>query len=88
MHTNAILQGEEAEKVRILKRNSLLKHGNNEDYILPAHIACINPDPTILQVFFRMYPTSLQTDSKGRDLIHYAVMNHNPDVLELLVGKR
>lgn len=57
--TNAILQGEEAEKIRILNRNSLSKGSDEEYSILPAHIACINPDPTALHVFFRMYPTSL-----------------------------
>ena len=88
MHTNAILQGKEAETVRILKRNSLLKQSSDDSFVLPAHIACINPDPTILQVFFRFYPTSLQIDSKGRDLIHYAVMNRNPDVLSFLISKR
>ena len=86
--TNAILQGEEAEKIRILNRNSLLKGSDEEFAILPAHIACINPDPTALHVFFRMYPTSLQTDQKGRDLIHYAVMNQNQAILEFLLSKK
>ena len=72
----------------MLNRNALSKQSNDEHQILPAHIACINPDPTILQNFFRMYPTALQLDGKGRDLIHYAVMNENPDVLELLIAKR
>ena len=35
-----------------------------------------------------MYPTSFQTDGKGRDLIHYAVANRNPDILEFLIQKR
>ena len=52
------------------------------------HLACINPDPIILKNFFRMYPTSFQTDGKGRDLIHYAVANRNPDILEFLIQKR
>jgi ankyrin repeat protein len=35
-----------------------------------------------------MYPTSFQTDGKGRDLIHYAAANKNPDILEFLIQKR
>ena len=35
-----------------------------------------------------MYPTVLQLDSKGRDLIHYAVMNDNPEILDFLISKR
>lgn len=35
-----------------------------------------------------MYPTTLQLDAKGRDLIHYAVMNQNPEILEFLLSKR
>ena len=88
LHQAAILQGKEAAGVKILNRNALLKQSNDEHQIMAAHIACINPDPTILQNFFRMYPTALQLDAKGRDLVHYAVMNDNPDALELLISKR
>ena len=88
LHTCAILQGKEAEEVKMLNRNALTKQSNDDHLILPAHIACINPDPTILQNYFRMYPTALQLDAKGRDLIHYAVMNENPEILEFLISKR
>lgn len=72
----------------MLNRNALLKQSNDEHQLVPSHIACINPDPSILQHYFRMYPTALQLDAKGRDLIHYAVMNVNPEVLNFLVSKR
>ena len=72
----------------MLNRNALIKQSNDEHMIVPAQIACINPDISILQNFFRMYPTALQLDSKGRDLIHYAVMNDNPEILDFLISKR
>ena len=74
--------------MKILNRSALIKPSNDEYSLTPTHIACINPDPSILQHYFRMYPTALQLDSKGRDLIHYAVMNDNPEVLDFLVSKR
>ena len=43
-----MLQGKEANEVKILNRNALLKPSNDEYQILPAQIACINPDPSIL----------------------------------------
>ena len=88
LHQAAVLQGKPATEVKMLNRNALLKQSNDEYQIMPAHIACINPDASILQVFFRMYPTVLQLDSKGRDLIHYAVMNDNPEILDFLISKR
>jgi len=59
LHQAAVLQGKEAEQVKMLNRNALIKQSNDEHMIVPAQIACINPDPTILQNFFRMYPTAL-----------------------------
>lgn len=88
LHQAAILQGAEAEAVKILKRQTLTKPTPDDHAVVPMHLACVNPDPAILKNFFRMYPTSFQTDGKGRDLIHYAVANKNPDILEFLIQKR
>jgi ankyrin repeat protein len=85
LHQAALLQGSEAEAVKILKRQTLIKGTPDDHALVPMHLACINPDPAILKNFFRMYPTSFQTDGKGRDLIHYAVANRNPDILEFLI---
>lgn len=70
-----VLQGDDAKNVRLLSRNALTKPINqSESGILPAHIACINPDIQVLKTFFRVYPNGLQTDAKGRDLAHYAAI--------------
>jgi len=58
LHQASILSGPEAEAVKVLKRQTLTKPTPDDHAVVPMHLACINPDPSILKNFFRLYPTS------------------------------
>jgi len=59
-----------------------------ENSLTPMHIAAVNPDPAVFKLYFKANPTSLVFDMEQRDLVHYAVANHNTDVLKLLIQKK
>lgn len=56
--------------------------------VTPMHIAAVNPDPAVFKFFFKSNPTSMVLDSGQRDLVHYAAVNHNSDILEFLISKK
>lgn len=83
-----MLQGDDVQKIKTIKKQSLLKRALDSLQVTPMHLAAVNPDPAVFKLFFKANPSSLVFDAEQRDLVHYAVANHNPDVLRLLAQKR
>lgn len=59
LHFQAILQGDEVKEVKNVKKPSLLKKTLDELQLMPAHIAAVNPDPSVFALYFRAFPTTM-----------------------------
>jgi len=86
-HLGAIL-GEEAGKGGYVNRMTLQKKLYQNKGVTPMHLACINPDPSMLRKYFKVNPTAKVADDDQRDLIHYAAANKGTDCLQFLIDKK
>lgn len=70
-----------------INKMSMLKKPHTNKGICPLHIACINPDITVLRKFYSANPDYSAADMDQRKLIHYAAANPTDVALKFLVSK-
>ena len=70
-----------------INKLSMLKKPHTNKGITPLHIACINPDITVLRKYYSTCPEYSAADMDQRKLIHYAAANPTDAALQFLIAK-
>jgi ankyrin repeat protein len=82
-----ILALERDIKEEIDPQNNFPRKLKNNKSISPLHIACVNPDITVLRKFYNKFPDYSNSDHDGRVLMHYAACNQTDVALDFLISK-
>lgn len=70
-----------------INKFSMIKKPHTNKGISPLHIACINPDISVLRKFYTANPDISVADMDQRKLIHYAAANKTDVALSFLLSK-
>jgi len=70
-----------------INKLSMLKKPHTNKGICPLHVACINPNVTVLRKYYATNPDYSAADMEQRKLIHYAAANQSDVALKFLVSK-
>lgn len=70
-----------------INKMSMLKKPHTNKGICPLHVACVNPNITVLRKFYTTNPEYSAADFDQRKLIHYAAANPSDVALNFLVSK-
>lgn len=70
-----------------INRLGLSKKLKTNKGISPLHVACINPDITVLKKLYTVLPDYSIADSEHRKLMHYAAANESDSALNFLIPK-
>ena len=70
-----------------VNRFGLAKKPYTNKAITPMHVACINPDPTMLKKFITINSDYSVADKENRKLMHYAAANQSDSVIKFLIAK-
>jgi ankyrin repeat protein len=70
-----------------INKLSMLKKPHTNKGINPMHVACINPNITVLRKFYSTNPEYSAADLDQRKLIHYAAANPTDVALNFLASK-
>lgn len=70
-----------------INKLSMLKKPHTNKGICPLHVACINPNITVLRKFYTTNPDYSAADFDQRKLMHYAAANVSDVALQFLVSK-
>jgi ankyrin repeat protein len=70
-----------------INKMSMLKKPHTNKGICPLHVACINPNITVLRKFYTTNPDYSAADLDQRKLMHYAAANVSDVALQFLVSK-
>ena len=64
---------------------SLVKRAFRHKGIAPLHLACLNPNPSVLKRMLAIAGNPSLTDDNRKSLAHYAALNENEEVMQVLV---
>ena len=70
-----------------INKLSMIKKPHTNRMINPMHIACINPNVTVLRKFYSTNPEYSAADMDQRKLVHYAACNPTDAALDFLISK-
>ena len=70
-----------------INKFSMIKKPHTNKGISPLHVACINPDISVLRKFYTANPDISVADMDQRKLIHYAAANKTDVALNFLISK-
>ena len=71
-----------------INKFSVIKKPHSNQGICPLHIACVQPNVTVLKQLYSANPEYSAQDWNQRKLVHYAAANLVPDAMEFLIQKR
>lgn len=70
-----------------INKLSMLKKPHTNMGICPLHVACINPNITVLRKFYSTNPEYSAADMEQRKLMHYAAANPTDVALQFFISK-
>ena len=70
-----------------INKFSVLKKPHTNQGICPLHVACIQPDVSILRKLYAVNPEYSASDFSQRKLVHYAAANISEDCMQFLISK-
>lgn len=70
-----------------INKLSMIKKPHTNRSICPLHVACINPNITVLRKYYMANPEYSAADLDQRKLMHYAAANKTDAALNFLISK-